>query len=38
MANNINVYDEFLIYRTADDQVKIEVKIEDETVWLTQLK
>ncbi len=27
---------QFLIYKTEDGQIKIEVKLEDETVWLTQ--
>ena len=36
--NNISVYDEFLIYKTADDKIKIEVYIMNETIWLTQAK
>ena len=27
---------EILIYQTEDGQTKIDVKVEDETVWLTQ--
>jgi len=27
---------EILIYQTADGKVKIDVRLEDETVWLTQ--
>ena len=29
-------YGEILIYQTDDGQTNIEVKIEDDTVWLTQ--
>ena len=32
----INEYGEILIYQTDDGQTNIEVKIEDDTVWLTQ--
>lgn len=31
-------YGEILIYQTDDGQTNIEVKIEDDTVWLTQLQ
>ena len=31
-----NEYGEILIYHTDDGQTNIEVKIEDDTVWLTQ--
>ena len=31
-----NEYGEILIYQTDDGQTNIEVKIEDDTVWLTQ--
>ena len=31
-----NEYGEILIYQTDDGQINIEVKIEDDTVWLTQ--
>ncbi|PWW81274.1 cell filamentation protein Fic [Prosthecochloris marina] len=27
---------EFLIYQVSDGQIKIDVRLEDETVWLTQ--
>ncbi len=27
---------QFLVYETEDGQVKIDVRLEDETVWLTQ--
>ena len=27
---------EMLLYQTEDGQVKLEVRLEDETVWLTQ--
>ena len=30
------VENEILIYQTEDGQTKIDVKLEDETVWLTQ--
>ena len=38
MADKIGTdeYGEILIYQTDDGQTKIEVKIEDDTVWLTQ--
>lgn len=38
MADKIgtNEYGEILIYQTDDGQTNIEVKIEDDTVWLTQ--
>ena len=29
-------YGEILIYQTDDGQINIEVKVEDDTVWLTQ--
>jgi hypothetical protein len=29
-------YGQFLVYETEDGQVKIDVRLEDETVWLTQ--
>ena len=40
MADKIgtNEYGEILIYQTDDGQTNIEVKIEDDTVWLTQQK
>ena len=38
MADKIGTYEygEILIYQTEDGQTNIEVKIEDDTVWLTQ--
>ena len=36
--NDISVYDEFLIYKTDNDRIKIEVYIKNETIWLTQAK
>ena len=38
MADKIgtNEYWEIIIYKTDDGQTNIEVKIEDDTVWLTQ--
>ena len=38
MAEEIGTdeYGEILIYQTDDGQTNIEVKIEDDTVWLTQ--
>ena len=38
MADKIGTdeYGEVLIYQTDDGQTNIEVKIEDDTVWLTQ--
>jgi hypothetical protein len=36
MKNNLPVKSEFLIYRTDDGEVKLEVRLEDETLWLTQ--
>ena len=40
MADKIGTdeYGEILIYQTDDGQTNIEVKIEDDTVWLTQLQ
>jgi len=32
----INNMNEVLMYQTEDGQTKIEVRMEDETVWLTQ--
>lgn len=31
-----NVSTEFLLYKTPNDQVKVEVLLQDETIWLTQ--
>ena len=34
--NIIDNYGEIIIYQTEDGLTKLEVKMEDETVWLTQ--
>ena len=35
--DNLNITDgEIIIYQTEDGQTKIDVKFENETVWLTQ--
>lgn len=31
-----NVFNDFLLYKDANSDVKIDVYIKDETVWLTQ--
>lgn len=36
MEENSAAKGEFLIYQTDDGQIKIEVRLEDETIWLTQ--
>ncbi len=36
MKNNLLAKGEFLLYQTEDGQVKIDVRLEDETIWLTQ--
>jgi len=36
LKNNILPKGEIVIYRTSDKRVKLEVKLEKETVWLTQ--
>lgn len=36
MSNNLPAKSEFLIYRTDDGEVKLDVRLEDETIWLTQ--
>ncbi len=36
MSENIPMKSEFLVYRTDDGQIRIDVRLEDETVWLTQ--
>ena len=36
MKDNLPVKSEFLIYRADDGEVKLEVRLEDETLWLTQ--
>lgn len=35
---DITIYNEFLIYKTEDEKVKIEVYVMNETIWLTQTK
>lgn len=36
MTDNLPVKSEFLVYQTEDGAIKIDVRLEDETVWLTQ--
>ena len=36
MGNNLPTNGEFLIYQTDDGQVKLDVRLENETIWLTQ--
>src|SRR4030042_2669043 len=36
MTDNLPTKSEFLVYQTEDGRVKIDVRLEDETVWLTQ--
>ena len=36
MDNKLNEKNNFIIYTTDDGQVDIEVRLEDENVWLTQ--
>ena len=36
MDNNLNGQNNFIMYTTDDGQVDIEVRLEDENVWLTQ--
>ena len=36
MTDNLPVKSEFLVYQTNDGHVKLEVRLENETVWLTQ--
>jgi hypothetical protein len=36
MANELNEQNGFIMYTTDDGQVDIEVRLEDENVWLTQ--
>ena len=36
MDNELNEQNNFIIYTTDDGQVDIEVRLEDENVWLTQ--
>jgi len=34
--NNLPEPAEFLLYQTEDGQTRLEVRLQDETVWLTQ--
>ena len=36
MSDNLPTKGEFLVYKTDDGRVKLEVRLENETVWLTQ--
>lgn len=36
MTDNLPVKSEFLVYQTQDGRVKLDVRLDDETVWLTQ--
>jgi hypothetical protein len=36
MTDNLPEKSEFLVYQTEDGRIKIDVRLEDETVWLTQ--
>ena len=36
MQNELNEQNNFIMYTTDDGQVDIEVRLEDENVWLTQ--
>ncbi|HTP66054.1 MAG TPA: hypothetical protein VMJ66_11735 [Geobacteraceae bacterium] len=36
MSENLPIRSEFLVYQTEDGRIKLEVRLEDETVWLTQ--
>jgi hypothetical protein len=36
MNDNLPVKSEFLVYQTEDGKIKLEVRLEEETVWLTQ--
>ena len=36
MNDNLPAKSEFLVYQTDDGRVKLEVRLENETVWLTQ--
>ena len=36
MGNNLPSNGEFLIYQTDDGKVKLDVRIENEMIWLTQ--
>ena len=36
MGNELNEQNNFIMYTTDDGQIDIEVRLEDENVWLTQ--
>ncbi|MDK2848726.1 MAG: hypothetical protein PWP34_2079, partial [Desulfuromonadales bacterium] len=36
MSDEFPAKGEFLVYRTEDGRVKLEVRLEHETIWLTQ--
>jgi hypothetical protein len=36
MSDNLTERTEFLLYQTDDDLIRIETRMQDETVWLTQ--
>jgi hypothetical protein len=36
MTKNLPAKSEFLVYQTEEGRIKLEVRLEDETVWLTQ--
>ena len=36
MGNNLPSNGEFLIYQTDDGHVKLDVRLDNETIWLTQ--
>jgi len=36
MDDNLPVKSEFLVYQIEDGRIKIDVRLEDETAWLTQ--
>ena len=36
MSENLPAKGEFLVYQTDDGQVRLDVRLEDETIWLTQ--
>jgi hypothetical protein len=36
MNENLPAKSEFLVYQTEDGRIRLEVRLEDETVWLTQ--
>jgi hypothetical protein len=37
MSDNLPVKSEFLVYQTEDGRVKLDVRLDNETVWLTQI-